>query len=186
MSLSGYRTVVATSGRHVKIFDIRKMDTPEQDRLSSLQHQLRVVRCFPDSKGYAVGSCEGRVAIEYFDVSPEIQKMKYAFKCHRKTGADGKQILYPVNALAFHPTYGTFASGGCDGVVNVWDGYAKKRVCQYPTYQTSISYLCYNKDGSRLAVAQSYTFEEGERDHPRDAVYIRHVTEQECKNKPRK
>jgi cell cycle arrest protein BUB3 len=35
------------------------------------------------------------------------------------------------------------------------------------------------------AVASSYTFEEGERDHPLDAIYVRPVTEAEVKPKPR-
>jgi len=182
MGLTGNRAVIATSGRHVTVFDVRKMSEPEQDRLSSLSNQLRIVRCFPDGTGYAVGSCEGRVAIEYFDTDPNVQKKKYAFKCHRKT-ENGAQTLFPVNALAFHPIYGTFASGGCDGVVNVWDGFAKKRICQYPRYQTSIAYLDYNKDGTKLAVTQSYTFESGERDHPSDTVFIRPISEKECKNK---
>lgn len=41
----------------------------------------------------------------------ESQDNKYAFKCHRK----GDQV-FPVNAMAFHPVYGTFATGGCDKV----------------------------------------------------------------------
>lgn len=41
----------------------------------------------------------------------EAQDNKYAFKCHRK----GDQV-FPVNAMAFHPVYGTFATGGCDKV----------------------------------------------------------------------
>ncbi len=35
------------------------------------------------------------------------------------------------------------------------------------------------------AVASSYTFEEGEREHPPDAVFVRAVTELEAKPKPR-
>ena len=34
-----------------------------------------------------------------------------------------------------------------------------------------------------LAVAASYTYEEGERDHPADAIYIRETTEEETKPK---
>ncbi|CAN0503802.1 unnamed protein product, partial [Scytosiphon promiscuus] len=41
----------------------------------------------------------------------EAQENKYAFKGHRK----GDQV-FPVNAMAFHPVYGTFATGGCDKV----------------------------------------------------------------------
>lgn len=83
---------------------------------------------------------------------------RYAFKCHRKSEA-GRDTVYPVNAIAFHPmyfpfslpflsckcahvtillythtmltrSYGTFATGGCDGYVNVWDGNNKKRLYQ--------------------------------------------------------
>lgn len=39
--------------------------------------------------------------MEYFDPSPEVQKQKYAFKCHRKT-ENGSDIVYPVNTMAFH------------------------------------------------------------------------------------
>ncbi|GAA0168041.1 RNA metabolism protein [Lithospermum erythrorhizon] len=52
---------------------------------------------------------------------------RYAFKCHRKSEA-GRDIVYP--AIAFHPIYGTFATGGCDDYVNVWDGNNKKRLYQ--------------------------------------------------------
>ena len=54
--------------------------------------------------GYATGSVEGRIAVEYFDPSPQIQEKKYAFKCHRQT-IDDVDHVWPVNALAFHPVY---------------------------------------------------------------------------------
>ena len=44
--------------------------------------------------------------------------------------------MYAVNALAFHPTLGTFATGGSDGFVNVWDRLHKKRIAQFPKYNT--------------------------------------------------
>jgi hypothetical protein len=56
--------------------------------------------------GYVLSSVEGRVAVEYFDPSPEAQSKKYAFKCHRQG-----DLVYPVNAMSFHPVYGTFATG---------------------------------------------------------------------------
>ena len=45
------------------------------------------------------------------DVGRAAQAKRYAFKCHRKSDT-GQDTVYPVNALAFHPSYGTFASGG--------------------------------------------------------------------------
>lgn len=54
-----------------------------QKRDSSLKFQTRAIKAFPDKTGYVLSSIEGRVAVEYLDPSPEAQKKKYAFKCHR-------------------------------------------------------------------------------------------------------
>jgi cell cycle arrest protein BUB3 len=43
------------------------------------------------------------VAVDLFDTSAESQAKKYAFKCHRQV-IEGIDTIYPVNALAFHPT----------------------------------------------------------------------------------
>jgi len=185
MDIVENRIVAATSGRHVFVYDVRNLNSPEQVRESSLMNQTRCVRSFPDGTGYAVSSIEGRVAVEYFDPSPQIQKRKYAFKCHRKI-INGAQTLYPVNAIAFHPKYGTFATGGCDCLINIWDGRNKKRICQYPAYPSSVAALDFNSTGTLLAIASSYTFEEGEKEHPPDAVYIRTINDHEVAQKKRK
>uniref|UniRef100_A0ACD6ASK0 Uncharacterized protein n=1 Tax=Avena sativa TaxID=4498 RepID=A0ACD6ASK0_AVESA len=112
------------------------------------------------------------------------QSPRYAFKCHRKSES-GRDIVYPVNAIAFHPIYGTFATGGCDGFVNVWDGTNKKRLYQYSKYASSIAALSFSKDGHLLAVASSYTYEEGEKSHEPDSIFIRGVNEVEVKPKPK-
>lgn len=182
MGLSGSRIVLGTNRRQVFIYDLRKLSSgaPEQKRESSLLNQTRCIRGFPDTTGYALSSIEGRVAIEYFNPDPLVQANKYAFKCHRRfDAASGKNILYPVNAIAFHPRYGTFATGGCDGIVTVWDGANKKRICQYPAKPTSVAALAFSPNGEKLATAASYTFEEGEKDHPTDAIYIRTVSQHE-------
>ncbi len=75
---------------------------------------------------------------------------------------------------------------GCDGVVNIWDGEHKKRLFQISKYPTSIAAMAFNADGSLLAVASSYTHEQGDVDHPPDKVYLRRVNESEVKPKPRK
>lgn len=53
---------------------------PEQKRESSLKYQTRCIAAFPDDTGYALGSVEGRMAMEYFDPNPAAQAAKYAFK----------------------------------------------------------------------------------------------------------
>ncbi|GAB2268139.1 hypothetical protein Dimus_003118 [Dionaea muscipula] len=184
LSLVSHRLVVATAGRHVNVYDLRNMSQPEQRRESSLKYQTRCVRCYPNGTGYALSSIEGRVAMEFFDLSEAGQAKKYAFKCHRKSEA-GRDVVYPVNAIAFHPIYGTFATGGCDGIVNMWDGNNKKRLYQYAKYPTSIASLSFSRDGRLLAVASSYTFEEGDKAHEKDAIFIRSVNEVEVKPKPK-
>lgn len=130
-----------------------------------------------------MGSVEGRVAIEY--LSDEQQNLKYAFKCHRVLPQGGAERLYPVNAMAFHPWYGTFASGGADRTISVWDGQNKKRLAYYK-YPSSIAALAFNHTGSVLAVASSYTFEEGENPNPPhgpNAVYLRSMQDHEVRPK---
>lgn len=199
MSLAGTSLVVGTSGNHIHVWDLRNTDSgPIQKRSSPLKHMTRVVRCFPDRSGFAIGSVEGRVAIEYFDedvAGPPSSKKKrrdrkgYAFKCHRKTEEDSTTIVYPVNALAFHPTYGTFASGGCDGAVCVWDGRNRKRLCLLARHPVGISSLSFNHDGSLLAVASSYTFEKGEegaKEVASENVYIHAMKDSQVRPKQRK
>ena len=60
-----------------------------------------------------------RVAVEYFDNSDAVQQRKYAFKCHRRKEGD-RDVVFPVNSIAFNLQHGTFATGGCDGIINIW------------------------------------------------------------------
>jgi cell cycle arrest protein BUB3 len=106
---------------------------------------------------------------------------KYAFKCHRVN-----DTVYPVNAIAFHPVHGTFATGGADGTVVTWDAANKKKLSAIAKLPTSVSALAFDADGSRLAMASSYTFEEGERDHPREEIYVRDVLDSEVRPKSKK
>jgi cell cycle arrest protein BUB3 len=48
---------------------------------------------------------------------------------------------------------------------------------------TSISSLAYNANGTQLAVAVSYSWEQGEREHPADSIIIVKVTEGQVKPK---
>lgn len=127
--------------------------------------------------GYATASTEGRIAVEYFDPSSAAQDKKYAFKSHRQTIEDVDHV-WPVNALAFHPIYNTFASAGSDGILSIWDHKVKKRLKQYQKYKTAISSIGFNCDGAKLAIGVSYTWDEGEegaKGAERPAIYIKSV-----------
>uniref|UniRef100_G1NGF8 Mitotic checkpoint protein BUB3 n=8 Tax=Galloanserae TaxID=1549675 RepID=G1NGF8_MELGA len=182
LSVSGDRLIVGTAGRRVLVWDLRNMGYVQQRRESSLKYQTRCIRAFPNKQGYVLSSIEGRVAVEYLDPSPEIQKKKYAFKCHRLKENNIEQI-YPVNAISFHNVHNTFATGGSDGFVNIWDPFNKKRLCQFHRYPTSIASLAFSNDGTTLAIASSYMYEMDDIEHPEDGIYIRQVTDAETKPK---
>lgn len=183
------KLVVAMGNRKIWIWDLRKLSEtvekvnrinqnpdlaatetvipppPLQERESSLKFMTRAIKCMPHGEGFASGSIEGRVAVDFFDPSSESQGKRYAFKCHRQV-IDGVDTIYPVNALAFHPTFGTFATGGGDGIVSIWDTAAKKRLRQLPKYPGSITSLSFNSDGSKLAIACSILEEENPANNP--------------------
>lgn len=158
---------------------------PWQRRESALKFMARAVACMPNDAGYASSSIEGRVAVEWFDPSASSQARKYAFKCHRQMSPDGVDVVYPVNALAFHPVHGTFASGGGDGLVALWDGIGKRRIRQYQKYAGSVAAISFSSDGRFLSVGISPGFEDGNEGIGEGAVkvFVRELGENEAKGK---
>lgn len=203
MAASPSKVIVAMTSRLVHIYDLSALAAalaagtgeppqPWQQRESSLKFLTRAVAAMPSDAGYATSSIEGRVAVEWFDASAESQARKYAFKCHRQTGAaadgvaDGADVVYPVNALAFHPTYGTFASGGGDATVALWDAGAKRRMKIYQKFPDSVAALAFSSDGRHLAIGVCPGFETGMEDYNgegRTKVLIRELGETEAKGK---
>jgi cell cycle arrest protein BUB3 len=175
--------LVGTAGRKVLLWDLEgDLRHPVQRRESSLEHQTRAIACSPDGSYFALSSIAGRVAIEYVDEAD--QGRQYAFKCHRKA-VEGVDTIFPVNALAFHPVLGTFATGGSDGGVCVWDAQNKKRVSAHAGYDAGVAHVAFSDDGALLAITSSYTFEVGDKEAPPDRLFVR-VVGDEAKPKPRK
>ncbi|KAG9509052.1 Mitotic checkpoint protein BUB3, partial [Fragariocoptes setiger] len=186
LDVAGHRVLVGTASRRVIIWDARTHKFVQRE--SPLKYQTRCIRAFPDGQGYVLSSIEGRVAVEYLDPDPEVQKQKYAFKCHRNKDPEGEMVvIYPVNAVSFHRKHGTFATGGSDGYVNIWDAQRKKRLVQFRKYPTTISSLSFSCDGTMIAIASSYLYENEEINElgiiPPDAIYIRRVSDNETKPK---
>ncbi|KAL9005892.1 MAG: hypothetical protein Q9188_001354 [Gyalolechia gomerana] len=205
ISITATKLVVAMASRALNIYDLASLASaapsltatddptaaipvqiePWQRRESSLKFMTRAIACMPNDAGYASSSIEGRVAVEWFDPSPESQARKYAFKCHRQANEQGIDVVYPVNALAFHPVHGTFASGGGDGFVALWDGVAKRRIRQYQRYASSVSGVAFSGDGKYMAVAVSPGFEDGKEGVGEGVVkvFVRELGENEAKGK---
>jgi cell cycle arrest protein BUB3 len=200
IAASTSKLVVAMASRILHIYDLAKLAAassengsgdngelttePWQRRESSLKFMTRAVDCMPNDEGYATSSIEGRVAVEWFDPSTESQNRKYAFKCHRQP-IDDVDVVYPVNAIAFHAIHGTFATGGGDGVVAIWDAIAKRRIRIYPKLGSSVAGLSFSSNGKYLAIAVSPGFEDGMDELPEGTVgvHIRELAENEVKRK---
>jgi len=200
LSISTSKLVVAMSTRALHIYELKTLAEeckssanslqsrvdiePWQRRESSLKFMTRAVNCMPNDEGYASSSIEGRVAVEWFDPSSESQARKYAFKCHRQPEND-VDVVYPVNAIAFHPIHGTFATGGGDGVVAIWDAIAKRRIRIYPKLASSVAAVSFSSNGKYLATAISPGFEDGKDDMPEGSIgiFIRELGETEVKRK---
>ncbi|KAL7417410.1 WD40-repeat-containing domain protein [Mrakia frigida] len=184
MDTTGDVLVVGTAERHIQLFDLRNPATAVKSIESPLKWQTRVISCFPSTTkpGYAVGSIEGRIA---YNVIPAANASEtFSFKCHRaeaklpRTNPPKPTLIYSVNSISFHKTYGTFASAGGDGLIHIWDASARSRLKTLnPTPNlatnatpTPIVSTSFSSDHSILAWAQSYDWSRGHAGATNDMV----------------
>ncbi|KAF4596350.1 hypothetical protein EYR38_007729 [Pleurotus pulmonarius] len=135
-----------------------------QDHDIPLKWQTRVVSCFTAaaSSGFAVGSVEGRVAIQY--VEDKDAKDNFSFKCHRRDSSASikdQALVYAVNDISFHPVHGTFSTCGSDGGIHFWDKDARSRLKSFDTAPGPISATTFNRNGNIFAYAISYDWSKG-------------------------
>ncbi|KAJ0412314.1 hypothetical protein ATCC90586_009504 [Pythium insidiosum] len=145
--------VVATADRNVHVYDMRKPTQVYKTIASNLKFQTRTVACFPNATGFAIGSIEGRCAIQH--IEDKDKKDDFAFKCHRE-GAD----IYPVSSIAFHP-FGTFATTGGDGTFCFWDKDARQKLKAFSKANQAITVGKFNARGDIFAYALSYDWSKG-------------------------
>ncbi|KAI8804179.1 WD40-repeat-containing domain protein [Cladochytrium replicatum] len=146
--------VVGTADRQIVIYNLMNPTTPFRVIESPLKRQTRVVTCLPNATGFAVGSIEGRVGFQY--LSEADASKNFTFRCHR----DEKNV-WPVNAISFHPTYGTFSTSGSDGTFSFWDKDSKQRLKQFPSVGNTIPCSAFNRTGTIFAYGSSYDWSKG-------------------------
>ena len=96
--------------------------------------------------GFALGSIEGRVAIQY--ANAQNPKDNFTFKCHRSNGTtNGFQDIYAVNDIAFHPVHGTLATVGSDGRFSFWDKDARTKLKTSEAMEQPITCCAFNSNG---------------------------------------
>ncbi|TFK40152.1 WD40-repeat-containing domain protein [Crucibulum laeve] len=183
--------VVGTAERHIQIFNLNNPTTPYKSIVSPLKWQTRVVSCFTASQnsGFAVGSVEGRVAIQY--VEEKDSSNNFSFKCHRRDQPNSKDnsLVYAVNDISFHPTHGTFSTCGSDGTIHFWDKDARTRLKTFDAAPGPISTSAFNRNGNIFAYAVSYDWSKGHSGmtpgHP-NKLMLHACKEEEVKKRPRK
>ena len=186
--------VVGTAEKHIAIINLNNPGTIFKATQSPLKWQTRVVACYNEGDGYAIGSTEGRCAIRYVDDEQQ-KKSGFSFKCHRQTnpnraaGTQAQSMVYPVNSIAFHPIYGTFATAGGDGSFHFWDKNHRHRLRGFPSMQASIPVVNFNRNGTVFAYALSYDWHQGymnnRPDYP-NVVRLHATTDAEVKEKVKK
>ena len=163
MDIRSKLLVIGTADRYVNIVNLDSPDKFYKTIQSPLKFQTRVVSCFTEANGFAVGSIEGRCAIQY--VEEKDASSNFSFKCHRETPNTGpnKAVsqVFSVNAISFHPVHGTFSTAGSDGTFHFWDGNAKHRLKGYPSVGEPITATDFNRTGEIFAYAMSYDWSQG-------------------------
>lgn len=159
-----YLTLGLDSNR-IEIYDYRNMKVPFERRELGLNYQIKDLKALPTNDGFALSTIDGRVSLEYFDSSPEVQPSKrFTFKCHRELDkATNTDLVYPVNSIAIHKTYGTLFTSGSDGALCLWDCNKRKRIRMYPKFMEkevpqrpeSIVKIALSEDDGMIAVATS-------------------------------
>lgn len=171
--------VVGTAERHICIVNLQNPTAIFRQIASPLKWQTRSVACYHNASGFAVGSIEGRVGLQWIDEKQ--QHLNFAFKCHR----DGN-TAYSVNSIAVHPTWGTFSTAGSDGYIHFWDKDSKQRLDSTTSLGSPVTASRFNRTGSLFAYTLSYDWSKGHEHYPsnaRNAVMIHQCTDNEIKSR---
>ncbi|KAG0243830.1 WD40-repeat-containing domain protein [Mortierella sp. GBAus27b] len=153
--------VAGTADRHILVYNLNNPTAPIKSQTSPLKWQTRTVSCFLNGSGYAIGSIEGRVAIQY--IEDKDSQLNFSFKCHREGGQNPRDraTVYSVNSIQWNPTHGTFSTAGSDGSFTFWDRDSRQKLKSFPKVASSISSSCFNRNGKIFAYAVSYDWNKG-------------------------
>uniref|UniRef100_A0A915ANT0 Uncharacterized protein n=2 Tax=Parascaris univalens TaxID=6257 RepID=A0A915ANT0_PARUN len=157
--------VVGLANRHMKVYRLDSEPAEVKDVETPLKFQSRCVAIFKDKSnvmptGFALGSIEGGVAIQYVETTNP--KDNFTFKCHRSPELiNGYQEIYAVNDIAFHPNYGTLATVGSDGRISFWDKDARTKLKTSEPMPAPVTRAVIHSSGQMLAYAIGYDWSKG-------------------------
>ncbi|KAG7553615.1 hypothetical protein FFLO_02970 [Filobasidium floriforme] len=175
--------VFGTADRNVSIVDLNNPGVVKSSKESPLKMQTRTITCFPAKSpagnGYAIGSVEGRVAIQYAEDKDSGQN--FSFRCHRGEPVTVNQMnrttetaVYSVNDISFNRLHGTFSTAGSDGSLSFWDKDLRTRLKTFVPKDlnnagdtvnkippTPIVATAFSKESNLFAYAFSYDWSRG-------------------------
>jgi len=169
--------VIATADRQLHLVNLDNWGAIWSTRQSPLKHQSRVVTCFLDATGFALGGIEGRVSFQYASQQDDARYQKvlhyvirlkliwlsksYSFKCHRDKEVNNMTNVWTINDISVHPVHGTFSTCGSEGSFQFWDKERKCRLKEYRDVGGPISATAFNRNGTIFAYAVSYDWSKG-------------------------
>ncbi|KAI1489337.1 WD40 repeat-like protein [Biscogniauxia mediterranea] len=170
--------VVATADRYIHLVDLQNPAAFLRTQRSPLNHQTTCVAAFPDGKGWATASIEGRCGINALD-QQEASKVNFTFRCHRSAPSSSSSSssrseatpttkIWAVNDVRFHPGCPTsFATAGSDGSFSFWDRVGHLRLKGFPPESSgaAITAAAFSNssrgDGTLYAYASGYDWSRG-------------------------
>eukprot|EP00347_Sterkiella_histriomuscorum_P017243 403350135 len=163
---------------------------------SPLKYGTTAIACFPDAKGFAIGSIEGRCGIKYIDVQNNntVNSDDFCFRCHRQddtaTSNPKPSQVYAVNGIVFNKQFGSFATMGQEGNYFFWNKDSKSKLKNTKALTPALPVTCgdFLENAQQFAYAYGYDWgkgaEESKKGYPVKLV-IRKVQESEViKKKP--
>lgn len=174
--------VVGCADRHLLVYNLQTLQQspqPYKQLQSDMKMQTRCVSCFPDKKGYAVGSLEGRCWISNIEDTSK----NFKFKCHRSA-----EEIFAVNSMDFHPTTGALATAGGDGTFAFWDKENRQRLKTFNSCNYPVTVGKFNATGDMYAYAVSYDWSKGHEANYMNlpkSIMIHKVQEDDVKPKPK-
>ncbi|KER19729.1 putative nucleoporin GLE2 [Opisthorchis viverrini] len=157
--------LVGLAGRHVIAYNLENGPTEFSRTESPLKYQSRCISIFLNQQtkqpsGFALGSTEGRVAIQY--LNPTTTKDNFTFKCHRSSApVNGYHEIYAVNDMAFHPVHGTLATVGSDGYYSFWDKDARTKLRSSESPDQPLTCCVFDPKGQVFCYASGYDWSKG-------------------------
>ena len=159
MSLQYPILVAVLSDKKIAVWNLQNLHSNSQPEISmdpSLKFQIRSVALAPGAKNFVLGLLEGRCIVKSVKIENTIKvATEFAFKCHRDT------LAHSINAVAFSPVHGTFATGGSDGNIVYWDMAQKQRVKALQTLGAPVTAIDFKSDSSIIAYALGYDWHKG-------------------------